>query len=148
MERKLATALSGAALLLLVFGTSACSISNSSETLSNSISSPFEWSSDSSDSSSDSSAGDSAYRQDVSDYTVAFATGDGDLDAFRSGLRLLSERRGVTNWEEDGLTLASIGQGLNEAGWKPDAMRAFAQELLGANAPGLEALQAGYASIP
>lgn len=140
MERNLVAAVCLAA--LIGFG---CSISNSSDTLSNSISSPFEWSSDSSDSSSD---GDSAYRQDVSDYTVAFARNGGDLDAFRSGVRTLAEGRGVTNWEEDVLTCASIGLGLRNAQLDALEAMAFGRDLLGEDAAGLVALRGGYESIP
>jgi hypothetical protein len=128
-----------------LLGSGACSISNSSDTLSDSISSPFKWSSGSSDSSSD---GDSAYRQDVSDYTVAFARDGGDLDAFRSGLGQLAEQRGVTNWEDDAFTCASIGLGLQRAQLNDTAALGFGRELLGTNDRGLQALRAGYASIP
>jgi hypothetical protein len=148
MERNLvATALVTAG-LVSALATGACSISNSSETISDSISSPFEWSSDSSGSSSDSSGGDSAYRRDVSDYTVAFAHRGGELDAYRSGLRQLATQRGITNWEEDRLTCASIGLGLQQADFDSAAALAFAKQLLGEEAPGLEALRTGYASIP
>ena len=140
MERNFAVVVCLAA--LIGFG---CSISNSSDTLSNSISSPFEWSSDSSDSSSDAA---SAYRQDVSDYTVAFARNGGDLDAFRSGVRSLAESRGVTNWEADVLTCASIGLGLRHAELGELEAMAFGRELLGEDAPGLVALRGGYESIP
>jgi hypothetical protein len=128
---------------VLVFGFG-CSISNSSDTLSDSISSPFKWSSKSSDSSSD---GASAYRQDVSDYTVAFVRSGDDLDAFRSGLRELAESRGVTNWEEDSLTCASIGLGLRSADFTDARAMAFARQLLGEDGVGLEALRAGYTQV-
>lgn len=122
----------------------ACSISDSSETLSDSLSSPFDWSS----SSSDSSGGDSAYRQDVSDYTVAFARESGDLDAFRLGVGRLAERRGLTNWEEDAFTCASIGLGLQLAQLDLQAAEAFGGQLFGANLRSRRNLLAGYASIP
>ena len=143
MERSLVavvylTAVVGSALVL-----GACSASNSSETLSDSLSSPFKWSSGSSDSSSD---GGSAYRQDVSDYTVAFTRGGGDLDSFRSGLRRHAEARGISDWEDDTLTCASIGLGLRRAGLSRSDALAFGQRLLGGNAQALEALRAGYVS--
>ena len=121
-----------------------CSFSNSSETLSDSISSPFGWSSDS----SGSSGGDSAYRQDVGDYTVAFAEAGGDWEAFRQGVGRLAEQRGITNWEEDVFTCASIGLGLQRRGLDPDAASQFGQELFGSNDRSRSALIAGYASIP
>ncbi len=127
--------------IALLFG---CSFSDSSETLSNSISSPFDWSS----SSSDSSGGDSAYRQDVSDYTIAFTRQAGDLDAFRQGLGRLAERRGITNWEEDSFTCASIGLGLQRAQLELAAAERFGVDLFGANLRSRRGLLAGYASIP
>ena len=128
-------------LIALAFG---CSFSDSSETLSESISSPFDWSS----SSSDSSGGDSAYRQDVSDYTIAFTRQGGDLDAFRQGLGQLAERRGITNWEEDSFTCASIGLGLQGAQLELAAADRFGADLFGANLRSRRDLLAGYASIP
>ena len=127
--------------IALVFG---CSFSDSSETLSDSISSPFDWSS----SSSDSSGGDSAYRQDVSDYTIAFTRQGGDLDAFRQGLGQLAERRGITNWEEDSFTCASIGLGLQGAQLELATAERFGADLFGANLRSRRDLLAGYASIP
>ena len=127
--------------IALVFG---CSFSDSSETLSESISSPFDWSS----SSSGSSGGDSAYRQDVSDYTIAFTRQGGDLDAFRQGLGQLAERRGITNWEEDSFTCASIGLGLQGAHLELATAERFGADLFGANLRSRRDLLAGYASIP
>lgn len=121
-----------------------CSFSDSSETLSDSISSPFDWSS----SSSDSSGGDSAYRQDVSDYTLAFARRGGDVEAFRQGLGRLAERRGITNWEEDAFTCASIGLGLQRAQIDVASAERFGVDLFGANLRSQRHLLAGYASIP
>ncbi len=144
MERNLRAVVYLTAILGSTLVLGACSASNSSETLSDSISSPFDWSSGSSDSSSD---GGSAYRQDVSDYTVAFARSGGDLEAFRSGLRHHAERRGITNWEDDTLTCASIGLGLQRAGLSQSDALAFGQRLLGAHALGLDALRAGYVSV-
>ena len=121
-----------------------CSVSNSSETISDSISSPFDWSS----SSSDSVAGDSAYRQDVSDYTVAFADQPEDWGAFRQGVTRLAEQHGITNWEEDTFTCASIGLGLQRRGLDARTAARFGEDLFGANTRSQNALLAGFASIP
>ena len=123
----------------------ACTSSDSSNTLSDSISSPFHWSSGSSTSSS---GGGSAYRQDVSDYTVAFARQGGDLDALRQGVGRLAERRGITDWESDPFTCASIGLGLQRAHFDRAAAEHFAAELFGPNRESRYALLAGYASTP
>jgi hypothetical protein len=121
-----------------------CSASNSSETISDSISSPFEWSSDS----SGSLGGDSAYRRDVSDYTVAFEQHGGDWSGFRAGIGQLAEQRGITNWEEDVYTCASIGFGLKQQGADEARAHAFGEDLFGANTRSQSALLAGYASTP
>jgi hypothetical protein len=122
----------------------ACASSNSSQTLSDSVSSPFKWSS----SSADSSTGQSAYRQDVSDYTIAFTRQRGDLEALRQGLGRLAERQGITNWEADPFTCASIGLGLQRAQLDPAAVESFGADLFGANLQSQQNLLAGYASIP
>jgi len=122
-----------------------CSISNSSETLSDSISSPFDWSSGSSASSG---GDDSAYRQDVSDYTLAFSEASGDWAAFRHGVGRLAAEHGIANWEEDAFTCASIGLGLQRGGLDLEAADRFGADLFGSNARGRQALLAGYASIP
>ena len=147
MERTLAAVLTTA--VVLAFG---CSFSNSSETISDSISSPFEWSSDSSDSSSESSSdAATSYRQDVSDYTVAYAkngaqNGD-DLEAFRAGVRALAETRGIVDWEADALTCAGIGRGLRDAEMTETDAFDFGRRLLGDGSVGFEAFRAGYARL-
>src|SRR5262245_44633248 len=64
-----------------------CSISKSSETISDSLTSPFRWSSDSSPDGGD----HFAYSRDLSDYAASFAKSGGDLDAFRTAVRLRAE---------------------------------------------------------
>ena len=140
MERRILTFV-----CLAAFASFGCSISNSSESLSDSVSSPFEWSSDSSNSSSQDD--DSAYRQDVSDYTVAFSRAGDDLHAFRAGVRALAESRGLSDWEQDGPTCASIGRGLRHAGLDPSEAMDFAYALLNEDGVGLVALQRGYESL-
>jgi hypothetical protein len=138
------TVLSLLCVLSLPFGT-ACSISNSSETLSDSISSPFEWSS------SSSPGGGSAYREDVSDYTVAYAKWSGpraggsqEVQVFRAGMSRLALHRGISNWEEDAITCASVGQGLQLADVDEAVFEQFAASVFGADAGKLRNLRAGY----
>jgi hypothetical protein len=132
------------ALVPFVALASGCSISNSSETISDSLSSPFRWSSDSSTSGGE----ESAYRRDVSHYAASFAREGGDLDAFRTGVRQLAEAHGITNWEEDALTCASIGLGLQLAGLDASRAERFGDALLTAHPQSLAALRSGYASTP
>lgn len=133
-----------AVLGLLVSLSAGCSISKSSETISDSLMSPFRWSSDSSKS------GDkhSAYRRDLSDYAASFARDGGDLDAFRTAVRQRAEAQGISNWQEDAFTCASIGYGLQLAQLDAAQVDHFAEALLAGHPKGIEALHAGYAAIP
>ena len=63
-------------------------------------------------------------------------------------MRQLAERNGITNWEDDAFTCASIGLGLRLAALDPAAARSFGQDLLGPNERGQHFLHAGYASTP
>ena len=134
-------------LSILVFAsalgtTTGCSISTSLETISDSISSPFE-------SMSGSSGGESsAYREDVSDYTVAYVHSGGALDAYRLGLTALANDRGISNWEEDAFTCGSIGLGLQRANYDEAELQAFASNLFGTNTEKLLRMRAGYDLTP
>jgi hypothetical protein len=81
--------------------------------ISDSVSSPFKWSSDSSKSSS--GGKEQSYRNDIRDYTEAYLRSSGDLDAFRNGLASVAAKHGITNWEADQATFAGIGEGLGKA---------------------------------
>jgi hypothetical protein len=120
-----------------------CSISDSSDTISDSLTSPFRWSSDSSPDGGD----DFAYSRDLSDYAASFAKSGGDLDAFRTAVRLRAEAEGISNWQEDAFTCASIGYGLQIARIDPDQADRFGQELLGTHPQGLAAFRSGYATV-
>jgi hypothetical protein len=122
------------------------SISNSSNSISDSTSNSFNWSSESS------AKEDSAYREDVSDYTLASARMGDDIGAYRMGLGRIAEQRGITNWEADSLTCAGIGQGLarahiDEAGLEAFTTTLFGQDFVLGSAGGRD-LRAGYESIP
>lgn len=121
-----------------------CAISESIGSISDSVSSPFEWSSASL---SSSSGEDSAYRQDVSELTVAYATHGGDLDAFRHGVGELALERGITSWETDPLTCASIGYGVARADYDRGAATDFGEALFGRNRDALTAYESGYAAV-
>lgn len=144
MKRNLERLALLAACGLIGYGATGCSISKSSETISDSISSPFKWSSDS----SGSDEKETAYQRDVSHYAASFVRDGGDLDAFRAGVRQLAEARGITNWESDAATCESIGRGLQVARLDPAEMEGFADALLGDHPRSVAALRAGYASIP
>lgn len=147
-------------LFVFVIG-SACSISKSSQSISNSISSPFKWSSNSSTSSSPSdddgeeseqpAAEEARYEDDVSEYSFAFARDHQDpqtdeIASFRAGLARLAEKHGLTDWENDPLTIASIGRGFARADIDETRLRSFSTLLFGADLDKLEQLEKGMAS--
>jgi len=134
--------------LLLIAGSTGCSISQSLGSSSDSISTSSDSISGSSESSSDSSGEETAYRRDVSDYAYAFAQGGGDLEAFQRGIALLAEARGISNWEEDPETCASIGLGFNRAGVGREELQELENSLFAENSGGRAALQQGYDSLP
>ena len=132
-------------LALLVFA--GCSISKS-------ISSPFEWSSDSiaSSSASSGSSGSSSrdraqeYRDDVRDYTAAYVQSGGQFDTFNRGLSTIASKHGVSNWEADNNTYVGIGQGLRKGGVTPMQLSVWKSNLSGGDSSRAAAIQKGYDS--
>ena len=118
-----------------------CSVLDS---ITDSVTSPFRWSSDT----VGYTGGEPSYRRDLSDYAETFARNGGDLDAFRTAVRQRAEAQGISNWEEDPFTCASIGYGLQVAQLDRAQVDRFAQDLLGDHPKGLEALYEGYATVP
>jgi hypothetical protein len=134
-----ATLLLGSLLLLAATG---CSISDS-------ISSPFEWSSDSSASSSRSSSqGRASYRSDVRDYTAAYVQSGGDFTTFTRGLSNVAARHGVSDWESDLDTYTGIGAGLKKANQTPAQLEVWKTNLAGSDADKATAMQRGYDETP
>jgi hypothetical protein len=76
--------------------------------------------SDSSASSSGSSGDDTAYRNDVREYTVAYLRdhvgAEGSPEALRLGISEVALTRGITNWEALPSTFLAVGAGFAEAG--------------------------------
>ncbi|HME70396.1 MAG TPA: putative lipoprotein, partial [Myxococcota bacterium] len=90
------------ALAVLVVAVSACSFSDSSGSISKSVSSPFKSSSDSSGNSQ------AAYREDVRDYTASYVRSGGDFDAFERKIGSVAAKHGITDWELDNNTYLAI----------------------------------------
>jgi len=136
--RRLVILVLSACVLPLVSG---CSISKS-------ISSPFEWSSDSSASSSRSSSRDRSedYRSDVRSYTKAYVQSGGNYDTFSSGLSAVARKHGVSNWESDPDTYVGIGAGLKQGGVTPTALAVWESNLSQGDATKAAAIQKGYDS--
>ena len=126
----------------LVLIAAACSISTS-------VSSPFEWSSDSSASSSGSSSRErDEYRADVRDYTQAYVNSGGEFDNFTRGLSNIASKHGVSNWESDTDTFVGIGMGLRQAGVTSAQLEVWKTNLAKGDASKASAMQKGYDMSP
>lgn len=134
-----------------------CSFSNSSGSISDSISSPSKSSSDSMKSSSNSSSGEeqeaaepeaprdtASYEEDVSQLAVTYAKSGGELGAFRSAVSQLAMFRGITNWEVDSATNQAIGRGVGTAGMQEESFTSFSKQLFGNDLIKLNDLRKGY----
>jgi hypothetical protein len=109
-----------------------CALLDSSTSISDSVSSPFKWSS------SSSSGEDFAmYREDVERLTVAHLRAGGDAPALRGSIAGLARKQGITDWAADQPTLEGVDAGLRAAGLDDDARSAYAARLLGDDADAL-----------
>src|SRR6516164_7262202 len=122
----------------LIVGISGCSLSASSASISESISSPFK---SSSDSSGDSHA---AYQADVRDYTAAYIRSGGDYDTFERKIGSVAAKHGITDWELDTGTYVAIGQGLRKGGLKPIELAAWKTNLARDDLSRADLIQKGY----
>ena len=120
--------------------TAGCSISTS---ISDSVSSPFKWSSDSSSSSSPAGK-EEEYQGDVRDYTESYLRSSDDVESFKKGLASLASKHGVMNWEADQATYTGIGEGLGKAKVKDIQLETFKTNLAAGDAVKAAAIQKGY----
>ena len=126
----------------LVAVASGCSFSDS-------VSSPFSWSSDSVASSRSSSRNRAEdYRTDVADYTAAQVQSGGDFTTFTRGLSGIAAKHGVSDWESDSNTYVGIGQGLKRAGATQTQVDVWATNLSHGDHSKASAIQTGYDSTP
>ena len=137
MRARLVLGLVGA---LVTVSFAGCSVSWS-------VSKSVRSSSVSSDSSSSSSPGaaEEAYREDVSDYTRAFARSHGkDFKGFQADVAHLAEEHGITNWEENASTYTAIGDGLRRAEVSDAELMAYKRNLSGGDDRKADLIQQGY----
>jgi hypothetical protein len=114
------------------------SLSDSSKSSSNIISSP-------STSSSRSSSPEDAYREDVRDYTAAHVKSGGTTADLRAEIGKLAEKHGISDWEANEATYRGIGEGLGKAGYRQVEVDAFKKNM--AETPQqAEWIQKGYDS--
>jgi hypothetical protein len=117
------------ALVLALAGGAGCSLSKSSKSISASVSSPFKWSSASSSPDGDDEAEESAYRDDVRDFTVSYARANDEPAGLRDGLGQVAQRHGLTDWEAADGTYLAVGRGLAEAGLGEGELARYARVL-------------------
>jgi hypothetical protein len=136
-------------LVLAVLGQLGCSIStspsDSSESSSDSSGSLSDSSGSSSRSSSPSSK-ESAYRDDVRDYTAAYVKSGGRIADFDKRLGELARSRGITDWEENMATYEGIGRGLGKADVNGVELDTYVHGLAGGDLKKAAAIRKGYGS--
>lgn len=108
------------ALIATAGSVAGCSFSDSSESISKSISSPFISSSRSSDT-------EGRYRDDVRDVTAASLQSGGNVSQLRAQLTKVATDHGVSDWETDQATYVGIGAGLAKAGYRQVQVDTFIQ---------------------
>ncbi len=129
------------ALALLPLG---CSFYYSSESSMKTLTSPSR-------SSGSSSGGDEekekeAYRDDVRDFTAAYAAKHEDVAGFASGLANVARRHGITDCEAEDATYTAVGAGLRRADVGPAARERY-ESVVGGEEPTKAALiRRGYGS--
>ncbi len=133
-------ALLTAGAVTLLFSVAGCS--SLSTSISDSVSSPFKWSSDSSSRSSEGK--EEAYLGDVRDYTAAYVQSSGDFEAFRKGLASLAAKHGIMNWEADQDLYTGIGEGLGKAQVSDIQFEAFTTSLCRDDTMKSSAIRKGY----
>jgi hypothetical protein len=120
-----------------------CSFYYSSESSWKSSTSPSRSSASSSP--DDDDKDDEAYRNDIRDFTAAYASSRRDLDGFERGLGEVARRHGVTDWEADDATFVGIGAGLKRAGVSADDRAAY-ETAIGAGEPERSLIRRGWES--
>ena len=87
-----------------------------------------------------------AYRDDVRDFTAAYASTRHDLQVFEQGLGEVARRHGITDWEADDATYVAVGAGLRRAVVSGPELASY-ETTIGSTEPAKVALiRSGYAS--
>ena len=131
------TATAGLAALLIT----GCALSESVgsiSSISDSASSPFEWSS------SISGGASTAYQQEIREQVLAFAESGGNVEGFQRELGDVAKRHGVLNWEVDPVSFQALGQGLREAGFSGTSLELMAEQLTGGDDKRKQVLLSSY----
>ena len=135
--------------LAALFAGSACfkssTLQGSSESSSKSSRSSSASSASSSGSSSASSR-ESAFVQDLSDYTKTWVLSGGDVATFQRRVGAIAKDHGVTDWERDEDIYKAIGRGLKRAGIQGDRLTSVKRMLAGPDPKSAKWIQSGYDS--
>lgn len=118
------------------FSESSKSSSKSSGSISDIVSSPFT-------SSSGSSSPESAYREEVKDFTASFVKGGGDGSKLKQEVGQIAEKRGISDWENNEATYVGIGKGLHKAGLNQAELDGY-KAAIGENEQQKDWIQDGY----
>jgi len=113
-----------------------CAFVDSSESISKSVSSPFESSSASSGG-GDQASNDApeqpvarqAYADELRRLGATYAHRPGEIGALRIQVSKLATARGITNWEADALTCTSLVEGARAGHMSPAQEIAFSHEI-------------------
>lgn len=119
---------------------SVASISRSIKSVSRSISRVFTSSSKGKDPKKVS------YQNDIKETTRMHIMAGMDEEAFRFDIRRIAHKNGILNWESDAVTYEGIGQGLKKAGITPEQLASLTASL-GSNSPVSASLLQGYHSL-
>lgn len=138
-------------ILLALVALAGCSFSDSSKSISNSISASSKSISDSSTSSSPSDDDasekkETSYRDDVRGFTAAWVRDGGDVASFQRGLATIARRYGITDWEGESATWTAIGTGLRAADASAAERATVLDGLAGDDRAKRAAIERGYAS--
>lgn len=133
-----------AALALLPLG---CSFYYSSESSVKTLTSPSRSSASSSpDDDGDDEQEKKAYRDDVRDFTVAYATEHDGVEGFADGLADVARRHGITDWEANAATFTAVGSGLKRAEARPADVARYERAVGGNDPAKAELIRRGYES--
>lgn len=121
-----------------------CSLSTSSVSISDSVSSPVRLVSSLSESSSGAHGEEAAYRRDVAEYVEAYVRSGGQHDAFTRRLGELAKQHGISDWEADRVTYLALGEGLARAKVQGVALKTWVENLADGDPAKMQQIQEGY----
>ena len=87
-----------------------------------------------------------AYRDDVRDFTAAYAGAHRDLLAFEQALGEVARRHGITDWEADDATYVAVGAGLKRAAVSGPELASYEAAIGRAEPSKVGLIRSGYAS--